>query len=246
MLTKAALAELPEGRTEGAGDRGDCPAERDHTGHRHSSRADIADVALPDIQRRHLRNAHGAGIYHVLNVRPKKLEEGNQDQPGHYAACKHQARNARTDDITHAEVLRRDLTRERRARIPARVPLRLCLPEREPAGFPHHEFVEHTESRTGKHLTRLDAPLLATDEHVCAGLPFGVDQRSVFSYDERHANGYDKQHTQQSARKRQRKNTSVVERKSEEDEGRQREDGSGRDRLARRADRLDYVIFEDG
>ena len=176
----------------------------------------------------------------------EKPDDGNQDQPGKHAAGNHDSGHARPDNVTNAQVLRRDFTRKRRARIPQRVPLRRGLPEKQAALLAHQEFVDNSDCRAAKNFPGLDTALFARDQNVCAGLALGESQVAMLLHHQRVAKRNHKQNAQQTAGQRQREDPPVVERVAKKNQRRQRKDGPGRNRFARRAHRLDNVVLKDG
>ena len=78
--------------------------EGDDAGRGHCARAHRLDVSGPKVAGCHLRDGHQAGIDGMGNLFAEKVNERHDHEPREHAAGEDDARNARPDDVAHAEI----------------------------------------------------------------------------------------------------------------------------------------------
>ena len=234
------------------------PEQRHQPGHRDRAGADVAHVGAVDpvglAVGRHPRvvEAELREIGADRRLRHQHREQRDERHPREHAARHHDARDARPDDVADAEVLRRDLARERGvlvgARRPGRQDPRHLPPQREQLV---RHGVDERRPEPGEHGLGHLAAALAGDEHLGAGRALGIGELAVLLDDERAPHRHHHQHADDAAHRGEGHDLEDVEvflgpAVGDEEERGDREDDAGGDRLAGRADRLDDVVLEDG
>ncbi len=116
-------------------------------------------------------------------MRAEELDGRHHHQPGKDAAGKDHAGDTRSNDVTHAEVLRSGVGADRRAGIPAgRVGWR-AGPDREHI-FVLEKGIKRAQAEAGEDATGERAAFIAGDQHVGAGCAFRIEQVAVLLHDQ--------------------------------------------------------------
>ena len=236
---------MTESRAQRPRDRGQRPAQREQPGHGHRSRADGADVRVPQRKGVHCADRDCRGEDRRGQPLAEKLDHGNEDQPGEDAARKKHSGRARPDDVAHTEILRREFRRHGRSRIPRGLIDRTRQPEKQ--GFVK-ELVHQAQAEAAEHLAGKAAAFLSRDQDVRTGRPLRVSQRAVLDHVQLAPQGNHEEDAQDASCEREEehaRNLRDVELEAEEDQRGEGEDDTRGDRLPRRARRLHNVVFKN-
>ena len=201
----------------------------------------IGDPAVGVAQRVQVQDA--------LRIGHIQRDQRNQGQPRQHAARGHLGSDARADDVADAQVLRRDVAVEGGVRVDvlgAGAQARGVAPQPQHA---HQHPVARRREHTLEDLFGQAAAALAGHQDLGAGGAFGVGQLAVLFDDEAAAQRNHEQDAEHAADRRQGHDLQVLEvalAAGQKDQRRDREHRAGGNRLARRAQRLHDVVFEDG
>ena len=189
-----------------AEDRRQCANQRDESRRRNRARAHRPHISSPQIGGQHIFHRDGARIERAGEVRAEEVDRRHQNQPGEDAAGQHDRRDTRSDDVSHAEILRCTVGTdggafEQMLRAKVGIELRRVGPQaEEPVVL--EERVDAAESETEKDARGEAAAAFARDQNVGAGRAFGIEQRAVLLDDELAAQWDHEQNAEPAAKER--------------------------------------------
>ena len=155
-----------------------------------------------------------------------------------------------TDDVADAEIFRRDVHVQRGIRILAGAGGRVADFRPEQIEHPRQRFPQRADAEAAEDQRGEFSAALTRHEHLGARSAFGIGQDAVLLDDQGPAERHHHQHAENAAGKGQHRDLEVVEirrpERFQEEQRRNREHDAAGDRFARRSDRLDDVVLENG
>src|SRR5271155_5751345 len=115
-------------------------------------------------------------------MRPEEENHGHQNEPAEAAAGEQNARDPRSDNVTHAHIFRRGLSAQRGAREPLRLVVWSAGPRAQQV-FVLEKRVERAQAEAKEDAAGEGASTLASNQHVSAGCAFGILEVAVLFHD---------------------------------------------------------------